>query len=79
MALGGGRTRAEDSIDHAVGLTALVGIGDEVGPERPLALVHARDDGAAEAAAAAIRAAYTLGEPPQDRRLIYERIASKAR
>ena len=79
VALGGGRTRAEDSIDHAVGLTALAGIGDEVGPDRPLALVHARDDGAAEAAAAAIRAAYTLGEPPQDRRLIYERISSKAR
>ena len=50
VALGGGRTRAEDAIDHAVGLTALAGIGDEVGPDRPLALVHARDEDSADAA-----------------------------
>ena len=78
VALGGGRTRAEDAIDHSVGLTALAGIGDEVGPERPLAFVHARDDGTAEAAAAAVRAAYKLGAAPSERRLIYERIGGEA-
>jgi thymidine phosphorylase len=75
VTLGGGRTRAEDSIDHSVGLTRLAGIGDEVGPDRPLALVHARDEATATAASGAVRAAYKLGEPPKDRRLIYERIA----
>jgi thymidine phosphorylase len=79
VTLGGGRTRAEDSIDHTVGLTKLVGIGDEVGPDRPLALVHARDKNSADAAANAVRAAYKLGEPPKSRRLIYERIGEKAR
>ncbi len=78
VALGGGRTRAEDSIDHAVGLTALAGIGDEVGPEKPLALVHAREESTMEAAAHAIRDAYKIGEPPAGRRLIYERIGSEA-
>ncbi len=78
VALGGGRTRAEDSIDHAVGLTALAGIGDEVGPHRPLALVHARDETTADAAVRAVQAAYRLGEPPENRRLIYERIGGKA-
>ena len=66
VALGGGRTRAEDRIDPAVGLTALAGIGDEVGPERPLAIVHARRESDAEAACRTIRAAYQVGDavPP---------------
>ena len=41
--LGGGRARAADAIDPAVGLTKLAALGEEVGPERPLAIVHARD------------------------------------
>jgi thymidine phosphorylase len=79
VALGGGRTRADDAIDHSVGLTELAGIGDYVGPDRPLCLVHARDANDAEAAAARICSAYTFGEPPRDRRLIYERIGGEAK
>jgi thymidine phosphorylase len=79
VALGGGRTRAEDSIDHSVGLTKLAGIDDEVGPDRPLAIVHAHDESAADAAVKAVRAAYKLGEPPKNRRLIYERIGGEVR
>jgi thymidine phosphorylase len=77
VALGGGRTRAEDSIDHSVGLSELAGVSDEVGTERPLALVHARDEDSAAAAAATVRAAYRLGDPPP-RRLIHERIGAEA-
>ncbi len=62
VALGGGRTRPQDAIDPDVGLTELAGIGTEVSPDRPLAIVHARDEAAAEAAAAALRAAYRIGE-----------------
>ena len=40
--LGGGRSRAADAIDPAVGLTELAPIGAEVGPDAPLARVHAR-------------------------------------
>jgi thymidine phosphorylase len=79
VALGGGRTRADDAIDHSVGLTRLAGIGDAVGPDRPLALVHARDEITALSAANSVRAAYTLGEPAKDRRLIYEHIPGEAR
>jgi thymidine phosphorylase len=63
VTLGGGRTRPQDPIDHAVGLTRLAGVGDAVGTatdERPLAIVHARTEDAAEAAAAAVRAAYRV-------------------
>jgi thymidine phosphorylase len=62
VALGGGRTRPEDPIDHAVGLTALAAIGDTVDGQRPLATVHARTEAAAEAASRAVRAAYAIGE-----------------
>ena len=77
VALGGGRTRAEDDIDHSVGLSDIAGVGDEVGPDRPLAVVHARDKAGAERAAAAVRAAYRLahpGESPTRHPLVLERI-----
>jgi thymidine phosphorylase len=60
VALGGGRTRAADAIDHAVGLTGLAGLGARVSLGQPLAMVHARTAAAAEAAVEAIVAAYGL-------------------
>lgn len=64
VALGGGRTRPQDAVDPAVGLTALAGIGDAVGPDRPLALVYARDEAAFDRAAATLRGAYSLSDQP---------------
>jgi thymidine phosphorylase len=64
--LGGGRRKAEDRIDPAVGLAGLAQIGDEVGTERPLALVHARSEADAERAAAAVRRACRIGERPTE-------------
>ena len=63
VAMGGGRLRETDPVDHAVGLTEVAAPGERVGPgERPLALVHAASDESAERAAEALREAYTLGE-----------------
>jgi thymidine phosphorylase len=62
--LGGGRSRAADEIDPAVGLTELAPIGAEVGPDAPLARVHARSADKAEAAVRRLRAAYRLDEAP---------------
>jgi thymidine phosphorylase len=78
VALGGGRTRPQDKIDHAVGLTELAGIGEPVGAHRPLCLVHARDEATAAAAAATVRQAYRVGAPPAERGLIYDRIAGES-
>ncbi len=73
--LGGGRRKAEDRIDPAVGLTGLVQIGDEVDTDRPLARVHARSEADAERAAAAIREACRIGERPSERPpLVSERL-----
>jgi thymidine phosphorylase len=60
VALGGGRTRPGDGIDHRVGLTQIVGLGEELGPNRPIALVHAADEPSAEAAMKTLRRAVRL-------------------
>jgi thymidine phosphorylase len=77
VALGGGRTRPQDPVDHAVGLTNLAGIGEGVDGEHPLAIVHARSEEAAEIAARAVRAAYAVGqEIAKSGPLILERIGA---
>jgi thymidine phosphorylase len=69
--LGGNRRREDDVIDYAVGLTQIAPIGAQVGPDRPLGVVHARSEAAADDATAALRAAITVGgEPPPPRPVV---------
>jgi thymidine phosphorylase len=73
--LGGNRRREDDVIDPAVGLTEIAPVGAEVGPDRPLAVVHAASEAAADEAVAALRAAVTVGdEPPPERPVVAGRI-----
>jgi len=59
--LGGGRTRADQAVDHAVGLVDVAGLGLEVAPNgRPLARIFARDDDTARRAAQRIQTAYRV-------------------
>lgn len=58
----GGRAAPTDSLDYSVGFTQLAGVGDEVGPDQPLAVVHAADEAMAERAATELRTAYQLAE-----------------
>jgi thymidine phosphorylase len=57
VALGGGRRRATDAIDPAVGLAEVRGIGETVGPDVPFAIVHAASASDAAAAVEALRGA----------------------
>jgi thymidine phosphorylase len=67
VALGGGRAREDDTVDHAVGLTEVAALGERVEPGgRPLALVHARDEDSAHRAADAVRSAYVVGDVPAE-------------
>ena len=78
--LGGGRRDPADRIDHGVGLSEVAGLGEAVGPERPLALVHARSQEAAEAAGRTLRDAIILGErAAPGTKLIHKRLAGPGR
>src|SRR5919106_3947806 len=55
VGLGGGRRRPSDTIDPRVGLAEVRGIGEEVGPDAPFAVVHAATDDDAAAAAELLR------------------------
>ena len=61
VALGGGRTRPQDPVDHTVGFTRLLPVGAEVRKGEPLAFVHARTQDVADAAAKSVRICYRLG------------------
>jgi thymidine phosphorylase len=76
VALGGGRTRPQDAIDHAVGLTDVAEHGSPVNADRPLAIVHARRDEQVLAAAEALRAAFVIdgARKPARRRLVQDRL-----
>jgi thymidine phosphorylase len=79
MALGGGRRRAEDRIDHRVGLADLLGLNDAAGPDRPLAMVHAASEPDADRAADAVRGAIAIGDAPASAGpLILERVTGEA-
>ncbi|MBN2629297.1 MAG: thymidine phosphorylase [Rhodobacteraceae bacterium] len=67
--LGGGRLRDGDRVHPAVGLSDLIGLGEEIGAGVPLGMVHAATEEAAQAAIRAVQAAYAVGtsvpdEPP---------------
>jgi thymidine phosphorylase len=77
VALGGGRTRAADTIDHAVGLTELAGLGQAVRTGDVLAMIHARTEASALSAERAVLAAYAISARPVSRGpLIAERIVA---
>ena len=78
VALGGGRLRAQDAIDHSVGFASVAGLGSEVGRGLPLGIVHARDKASADAAVLALAGAYEIGDkPPSPRPVIVERITAQ--
>jgi thymidine phosphorylase len=77
--LGGGRQRAGDSIDHAVGFSGLAPVGQAVGPDAPFAVIHAENQGAWERAADAVRSAMTVGrERPAIDPVVHTRVTGDA-
>ncbi|MGH6930864.1 MAG: thymidine phosphorylase, partial [Dongiaceae bacterium] len=58
--LGGGRSRAQDKIDHRVGFSEIRGLNDEVGPSLPICTIHAGDETAWSRAVVAVNAAVRI-------------------
>jgi pyrimidine-nucleoside phosphorylase len=78
IALGGGRRVAADSVDPAVGLELLATVGQRVVPDQPIAMIHARTDADADAAARALLAIvdHAWQDPSEPLPLIVERITA---
>ncbi|MCO4317090.1 thymidine phosphorylase [Phyllobacterium sp. 21LDTY02-6] len=75
--LGGGRTRPQDPVDHAVGITALQPIGARMEKDEPIALIHARSEDDARLAVAKVLAAYGFAErKPRSTSPILRRISA---
>lgn len=73
--LGGGRTRVDDEIDHAVGFVFAVRPGTRVTQGQAIASIHARDAETLAAAQAALARAIVIGEePPPVRPLVSHRV-----
>ncbi|MEE4295155.1 MAG: thymidine phosphorylase [Wenzhouxiangella sp.] len=62
VGLGGGRRRAADAINPAVGLSDLAQPGEWVDDEKPLAVIHASSGSSADQAEREILAAVTIGD-----------------
>ncbi|CAN5871847.1 thymidine phosphorylase [soil metagenome] len=77
VALGGGRSHADDAIDPSVGLAEVVDVGTAVRAGSPLCLVHAASEAAADEAIAALRRAIRIGDAaPAEKPVIIERIVT---
>jgi len=64
LRLGAGRAKTDDRIDPAVGVSALVKIGERVEAGAPLCLIHANDEAALAEARTILGKAIVVGDAP---------------
>lgn len=62
IGLGGGRQRASDEIDYSVGFSDVAQVGDLVSKEKPLAIIHARDEVEADRADLELKRSFSISE-----------------
>jgi pyrimidine-nucleoside phosphorylase len=65
LRMGGGRGKAGEAIDPAVGVGGLVKVGERVKPGDPLCVLHAGSEAAAAEAEEIVRKAIVLGDSPR--------------
>ena len=76
VAMGGGRRQASDTIDYSVGFTDMARLGDQVDGQRPLAVIHAKEENSWQEAAKAVKAAIKLADKaPESTPTVYRRIS----
>jgi thymidine phosphorylase len=75
VSMGGGRRQASDALDYSVGFTDMTRLGDSVDGQRPLAVIHAKDEASWQDAAKAVKAAIKLDDSaPKETPTVYRRI-----
>jgi pyrimidine-nucleoside phosphorylase len=76
IALGAGRTRAEQSVDPSAGIELCAQRGERVTRRQPIAVIHARSRALAESEAERVRGAFRLSAAkPKSQRVVIERIS----
>ena len=76
VALGAGRTRADQRVDASAGIELLAQRGERVTRGQPLAIINARTRPLATSQVGRVRDAFSIGESrPGARRVVLERIA----
>jgi pyrimidine-nucleoside phosphorylase len=64
LRLGAGRVKAEDKVNHAVGVSGLVKVGEQVAAGAPLCMIHADDEKTLAEATELMTEAITFGTKP---------------
>jgi pyrimidine-nucleoside phosphorylase len=76
IALGAGRTRADQAVDPSAGIELCTQRGERITRGQPLAVIHARSKRVAESEALRVEQAFRIGSvKPRARRVVLERIA----
>ncbi len=76
VALGAGRTRADQAVDPSAGIELCAQRGDHVRRGQPIAVMHARSKGLVESEAARVISAFEISAAePTARRVVLERIS----
>jgi pyrimidine-nucleoside phosphorylase len=76
IALGGGRNRAEDTVDPSVGFVIRAKPGDRVRKGETLAQIHARDENGLAIARQALDEAIRIGHSAEPRPLVSHRVSA---
>ena len=74
VAMGGGRRKPTNSIDHAVGFSNFIALGERADSSRPLAVAHVRTEAQYEEAKAQLHKAISLGGEYTAQPMAYEKI-----
>jgi len=64
IALGAGRQRVEDRVDHAVGISGILKIGEPVSQGQPMAIIHANSQATLDAARPFMVTAFQVSADP---------------
>ena len=78
VVLGAGRTRTDEAVDFAVGVSGILKIGEPVRKGQPLLVLHANDEKRLADARELLKSAFKISKTkPRAPKLILERIAGK--
>jgi len=73
--MGGGRMKASDTIDYGVGFSQFISLGEQVDVNKPIAMVHARDEQQYQEAQRTVQKVIQYStEKPKEETQIYQKI-----